>query len=142
MCNEFSICMIDEYQRMNSKCNKSWTCPLGAIIFVGFSAACTSFGLLGIFTNASPAQGYNILFIVGLLGDSIVIPTTVMYILGCILKDYYILPTRALPGSTTGLPKLRVTRHSSSPILVHSPIRSTPNSSPKESSPRRRSISQ
>jgi hypothetical protein len=142
MCNEFSICVIEEYGRMNKKCNKSWACPVGAIIFVGFSAACTTFGLLGIFSNASPAQGYSILFIVGLLGDSIVIPTTIIYLLGCILSDYYTLPTKALPGSTNGLPKPRVAIVSSSPILVHSPIRNTPNSSPKGGSSRKRSISQ
>ena len=148
MCNEFSICMIEEYERMNRKCNKSWICPVGGIIFVGFSAACTTFGLLGIFTNASPAQAYSILFIVGLLGDSIVIPSAVMYILGCAMRDSYTLPTKvraALPGSVTGSPKPTIKiADSSSPIEVNSPIRrARTNSSPKEGadSPRKRSFS-
>jgi hypothetical protein len=144
MCKAANLCLIDEYERMNRKCKKSWLCPVGAILLTGFSAACTTFGLIGIFINTSPAQAYNILFIVGLLGDSIVIPTTIIYILGCTLRNCYTLPTKvqsALPGSATGSPKPRIKiADSSSPVEVDSPIRrASAISSPKEdASPKRK----
>jgi len=149
MCKNPGICLIEEYERMNKKCKKSWLCPVGAVIFTGFSASCSFFGLIGIFRNYSPEIPYSILFIIGLLGDSIVIPTAVIYLLGCTLKDCYTLPVHAplpiqapLPNTTTGSPKLRIKiADSSSPIEVDSPIRrASANSSPKEGgeSPRRK----
>jgi hypothetical protein len=86
----------------------------------------------------SPAQAYNILFIVGLLGDSIVIPTAIMYFLGCAVSQCYTLPRHALPHARTGAPKPRILlADSSSPIEVDSPIRKAGRVSPQ----RKRSLS-
>jgi hypothetical protein len=126
--SNISICLIEEYERMNKKCSKSWACPVGAAIFLGFSAACTAFGLIGIFKNYSPEVGYSSLFILGLLGDSIVIPSMVMYLLGYALSRCYSLPMQALPPNLEGIvtgsskPTIKVV-DSSSPVEVDSPIK-------------------
>ena len=132
MCTDISLCMIEDYEWMNRKCAKSCMCPLAATIFTGFSAACTTFGYIGMYSNTSPSQAYSILFIFGLMGDSIVIPTAITYFLGCMLSDCYTLPTKVptakvpttMPGSITGSPKPKIRlADSSSPIEIESPIK-------------------
>jgi hypothetical protein len=138
MCKSISTCIIEDYEWMKKTCRKSLSCVGGAVIFTGVSATCTAFGLIGIFKNYSPEQAYSILFIVGLLGDSIVIPTCITYLLGCALSKSYTLPTHALPHARTGAPKPRILlADSSSPIEVDSPIRNARGVSPQ----RKRSLS-
>jgi hypothetical protein len=96
--------VIQEYEWMNKTCKKSLACPILALCFLGFSVTCTVFGLLGIFNNISPALPYDILFICGLLGSSIVIPTMCVYLLGCGMSQCYTQP-KNYRGSLTGAPK-------------------------------------
>jgi hypothetical protein len=158
MCSETNICLVEEYYWMNKKCKKSWICPFGAFIVVGFSAACTTFGIIGMFKDYSPAQGYTILFLVGMMGDSVVIVTTIIYLLGCSLSPYYRLPINiadvspiaSAASSVSGSAKLNIKirmADSSFPIEVDSPIeRALAHHSPKRaggaSPQRKRSASQ
>lgn len=130
-CSETNLCLVKEYYWINKKCKKSWICPFGASIVVGFSAACTTFGIIGMFKDYSPAQGYTILFLVGIMGDSAVIVITIAYLLGCALSPYYSLPINAADvspiasASVSGSPKLNIKvriTDSSFPIEVDSPI--------------------
>jgi hypothetical protein len=138
MCKDMSACIIEDYEWMNKTCRNSLSCVGGAVIFTGVSATCTAFGLIGIFKNYLPEQAYSILFIVGLLGDFIVIPTCIIYLLGCALSNSYTLPTRALPHARTGAPKPKIPlADSSSLIEVDSHIRNARGVSPQ----RKRSLS-
>jgi hypothetical protein len=96
--------VIQEYEWMNRTCKKSLACPILALCLLGFSVTCSVFGLLGIFKNTSPTQAYDLLFICGLLGSSIVIPTVCVYLLGCGMSQCYSQPKNYM-GSLTGAPK-------------------------------------